>query len=96
MSKTTLIRERFEEALVDGLKGAPLIDKETGELERDADGSVVRQPVEASFLSVTRAYLKDTEPKDPPRPSVPQTGEPQGALKTFMERKGLPFGSRPQ
>lgn len=96
MSKTSVIRERFEDALVDGLKGAPVFDKETGEIARDADGSVVRLPVEASFLSVTRAYLKDTEPAKPDKPGLPATGEPQGALKGFMERKGLPFGSRPQ
>lgn len=93
MSKQDTIRERFEDALVDGLKGAPVIDKESGEIARDSDGSVVRLPVDSSVLSVIRAYLKDVQPTEPKRPELPKTGEPQGTLKNFMQKKGLPFGS---
>lgn len=93
MSKQDTIRERFEDALVDGLKGSPVVDKESGEIARDSDGSVVRLPVDSSVLSVTRAYLKDLQPAEPKRPAVPATGEPQGVLKNYMQKKGLPFGS---
>lgn len=96
MSKQDLIRERFEEALVDGLKGPPIIDKETGEITKDADGSVVRVAPEASFLSVVRAYLKDLlEPKTPARP-LPKTGEATGLLKNYGSGGALPFGNRTQ
>lgn len=96
MSKQEIIRDRFEEALVDGLKGPPIIDKETGEITKDSDGTVVRIQPEASFLSVVRAYLKDLVSPKEDRPPVPKTGEPTGILKTYMAEKGLPFGSRRQ
>lgn len=93
-TKKEIIRDAFEQALVDGLKGAPLIDKD-GEPVVEA-GGVVRVAPEASFLSVVRAYLKDLVEPKPERPGVPVTGEAKGVLKDYLGKSGLPFGSRAQ
>lgn len=60
-------------------------------------GEVLTGPPDASFLSVVRAYLKDTAPAEGTK--VPKTGQPRpgGLLDSYMQTagKGLPF-SRPQ
>ena len=92
MSKQDIIRERFESALVDGLKGTPVVSRE-GDLAVDADGVAVLAPPEASFLSVVRAYLKDLVAPKEERPAVPVPGQATGVLKDFINKNPLPFGS---
>jgi len=95
IDKSTVIRERFEQALVDGLQGQPLVSKDGPVL--NPDGAIVMVGPEASFLSVVRAYLKDMTGSSDPK--APQTGKPResGLLDQFLKTqgKGLPF-SRPQ
>jgi len=87
--KTELIRDRFEQALADGLQGQPLVTKDGPVLK--PDGDLVMVGPEPSFLSVVRAYLKDLlEPKSP---RVPATGKPSSPLLQAAEKRGLPFGS---
>ncbi|KAF1049318.1 hypothetical protein [Xylophilus sp.] len=92
-----VIRSAFEAALIQGLKGQPLTNKD-GAIVDPGTGEVLLGAPDASFLSVVRAYLKDL--KDPAGAAkVPQTGKPRegGMLDQFMKTqgKGLPFG-RPQ
>jgi len=88
--KSDLIRERFEQALVDGLNGQPLVSKDGPVLDPETQKVVLLGP-EASFLSVVRAYLKDL--KDSlGKPKVPQTGKPASPLLQAAEKRGLPFG----
>ncbi|KQV99956.1 hypothetical protein [Rhizobacter sp. Root1221] len=86
-----VIRAAFEQCLVDGLKGQPVVTKD-GPV-RDNDGELMMGPPDSSFLSVVRAYLKDLcgigEPKDKPAPI--QAGQPRGALAAFAKGQGLPF-----
>jgi hypothetical protein len=90
--KTNTIREKFEETLVDVLRGRPVVDKD-GACVTHEDGTPVLERPQASDLSVVRAYLKDrSEPKQPEDPKVPQTGEPTGVLAAYAARKGVPFG----
>jgi hypothetical protein len=85
------IRAAFEQCLVEGLKGQPVVTKD-GPV-RDNDGELMMGPPDASFLSVVRAYLKDLcgigEPKDKAAPI--QAGKPRGALAAFAKGQGLPF-----
>lgn len=98
MSKTQDIREKFEAALVDVLRGRPAIDKD-GVCLTHEDGTPVLERAGASDLAVVRAYLKDQAPVgDPKQPQLPQTGEASTLLKSFAEKKGLtlPFAGRTQ
>ncbi|MDM0006433.1 hypothetical protein QTI51_09665 [Variovorax sp. J22G73] len=90
------IRAAFEAALIKGLKGEPLTNKDGAVV--DANGEVLLGAPDASFLSVVRAYLKDLKGPDG-APKAPQTGKPRdgGLLDNYLKGagKGLPFG-RPQ
>lgn len=92
-SNEPTIRAAFEECLIEGMKGAPLTNKE-GALVTTPDGEIVKTAPEASFLSVVRAYLKDLLGDG--KPKAPQTGKPQGILAEYAASKKLPFGVRPQ
>lgn len=92
----TTIRAAFERALIEGLKGQPLVGKD-GPVLDPATQEILQGSPEASFLSVVRAYLKDLS--GPSDPKIPQTGKPResGLMDQYMKAtgKGLPFG-RPQ
>ena len=88
--RSTAIRERFEQALVDGLQGQPLVSKDGPVL--NPDGVIVMIGPEPSFLSVVRAYLKDLR-DSLGKPRVPQTGKATSPLMQAAEKRGLPFGS---
>lgn len=94
MNKTQDIRGRFELALVEGLKGVPVITDEGVPVLRE-DGTAAVVPPPAQFLSVVRAYLKDQDDGTDKRPPVPQPGEPKGALADFLSKNGgkLPFAA---
>lgn len=86
------IRAAFEAALVKGLQGEPLTNKD-GNLVTTNDGEVVLGAPEASFLSVVRAYLKDL--KDAMgKLKIPSTGKPTSPLLQAAEKRGLPFGGQ--
>jgi hypothetical protein len=93
MSKTKEIRDAFEAALVAGLKGDALTDKD-GEPVTTKDGEIVRVAPQAQLLSVVRAYLKDQEDGSAKQPPVPQPGKPTGVLAEYLAKNGsgLPFG----
>ena len=85
--KKDTIRDKFEAALVLGLQGQAVVDETTGEVHRNAP--------EASFLSVTRAYLKDL--MTPADKALPVTGDPVSPLlRRAATAAGLPFGARVQ
>lgn len=84
------IRAAFEAALIEGLAGEPMTDKE-GKLVTDNHGEMVKATPEASFLSVVRAYLKDLRDALG-KPKVPTTGKPASPLLQAAEKRGLPFG----
>ncbi|PPE71487.1 hypothetical protein IS481_12115 [Caldimonas thermodepolymerans] len=90
-TKIQVIRERFEETLVDILRGRPVIDKD-GVLATREDGTPLIERPQAADLNVVRAYLKDSNGSQDGK-ELPKTGEPQGILKSFLEHKGraLPF-----
>ncbi|KVL67351.1 hypothetical protein [Burkholderia ubonensis] len=89
--KREVIQQKFEQCLLDGLTGQPLVNKE-GPVVDPTTGEVLMGPPDSSFLSVVRAYLKDiTDPNS--KEKVPQTGKAQGMLAAF--EKKLPFGARP-
>lgn len=92
----TVIRAAFEQCLIDGMGGQPVIGKE-GPVVDPTTGELLKGSPEASFLSVVRAYLKDLTGSGDPK--TPLTGKPRenGLLGQFMKTqgKGLPFG-RPQ
>lgn len=89
------IRSAFEQALLSGLKGAPLTNKE-GALLTDTTGEMILATPEASFLSVVRAYLKDLSSTSDTS-KVPATGKPrEGGLLDQFQKSKLPFGLRPQ
>lgn len=89
-SNEPVIRDAFEAALIKGLQGEPLVNKE-GDLVTTHGGEMVLGAPEASFLSVVRAYLKDL--KDSlGKPKVPTTGKPASPLLQAAEKRGLPFG----
>lgn len=88
-----VIRQAFEAALVKGLQGEPLVNKE-GNLVTTNDGEMVLGVPEASFLSVVRSYLKDLADRLG-KPKVPQVGKASSPLLQAAERRGLPFGSSP-
>ena len=88
------IRAAFEAALLQGLAGQPLTNKDGAIV--DADGEVLMGAPEASFLSVVRAYLKDLK-EGVPKGKVPQQGKSE-LLDAFVRSKGkpLPFGNQVQ
>lgn len=89
--KREVIQQKFEQCLLDGLTGQPLVNKE-GPVVDPTTGEVLMGPPDSSFLSVVRAYLKDiADPNS--KEKVPQTGKAQGMLAAF--EKKLPFGARP-
>lgn len=95
MSNETVIRAAFEDALVKGLKGEPLTNKEGEPVTDPVSGALLLSAPEASFLSVVRAYLKDLIGTADPK--VPQTGKPRdGGLLDQFQKSKLPFGIRPQ
>ncbi|WP_261503559.1 hypothetical protein [Burkholderia multivorans] len=89
--KRAAIQEKFEQCLLDGLKGQPITNKD-GPVIDPTTGEVLMGPPDSSFLSVVRAYLKDLL-NSHEKEKVPQTGKAQGLLAAY-ERK-LPFGARP-
>lgn len=92
-----LIRQAFEAALIRGLNGQPLTNKE-GAITDD-DGNVLMGAPEASFLSVVRAYLKDLEKDSDGKGKVPQQGKPTALMDSFLKSqagKKLPFANRVQ
>lgn len=82
--KKDQIKDAFEDALITGLAGTPVVDEKTGEVHKAAP--------EASFLSVVRAYLKDLMS---PADKTPQTGVPVSPLLKRAASK-LPFGNAVQ
>lgn len=87
----TTIQAKFEQCLLDGLQGQPLVNKEGPVLDPETQ-KILLVPPDASFLSVVRAYLKDL--LDPQaKPKIPETGKSQGMLAQF--EKKLPFAGRP-
>lgn len=91
MSNESVIRAAFEDALVKGLKGEPLTNKEGNLVSDPQSGEMILGAPEASFLSVVRAYLKDL--KDSlGKPKIPATGKPASPLLQAAEKRGLPFG----
>lgn len=96
-SNEPVIRQAFEECLINGLKPQPLVTKD-GPVVDPTSGELLTGPPDAPFLSVARAYLKDIQAPAPATPGVP-AGKPRanGLMDQFMaaQGKGLPFG-RPQ
>ncbi|WP_025135244.1 hypothetical protein [Achromobacter sp. DH1f] len=95
LSNETLIRAAFEAALIKGLNGQPLTNKD-GAIT-DADGVVLLGAPEASFLSVVRAYLKDLEKPGDGKGKPPQQGKPTALMESFMNSpagKKLPFANQ--
>ncbi|CAJ6880788.1 Uncharacterised protein [Burkholderia pseudomallei] len=89
--KREVIQQKFEQCLLDGLTGQPLVNKGSPVVD-PTTGEVLMGPPDSSFLSVVRAYLKDL--MDPnSKEKMPQTGKAQGMLAAF--EKKLPFGARP-
>lgn len=88
---SNLIRQKFEDCLIEGLKGQPLTTKDGVVRDPSTDEMVMVAP-DSSFLSVVRSYLKDlTDPAAKPR--IPETGKPKGMLAAFESK--LPFNARP-
>ncbi|MDR5879007.1 hypothetical protein [Caballeronia sp. LZ032] len=87
-----LIRQKFEDCLIEGLKGQPLTTKDGVVRDPSTEEMVLVAP-EASFLSVVRAYLKDLT-GDAPKDKAPTTGKAQGLLAEFERKSKLPFGQR--
>ncbi|MHC0508797.1 hypothetical protein [Achromobacter aegrifaciens] len=88
-----LIRQAFEAALIKGLNGQPLTNKD-GAIT-NADGAVLMGAPEASFLSVVRAYLKDLENEG--KGKAPQQGKPTALMDSFMKTragKALPYANQ--
>jgi hypothetical protein len=90
--KQDLIRQKFEDCLIEGLKGQPLTTKDG--VVTTPEGEMVMVAPEASFLSVVRAYIKDLTPEKP-KDVAPVTGKPKGMLEAFERSGKLPFGQRP-
>lgn len=91
--KKEVLRERFEQCLLDGLKGQPLVNKDGPVMDKES-GEILMTAPDSSFLSVVRAYLKDLLDPLAKGKEVPKPGESKGMLAAF-ERK-LPFNtSRP-
>lgn len=95
LNNEPLIRAAFEAALIKGLNGQPLTNKD-GAIT-DAEGNVLLGAPEASFLSVVRAYLKDLEKPGDGKGKVPQQGKPTALMESFMNSpagKKLPFANQ--
>ena len=85
--KREQIQEKFEQCLLDGLKGQPLVGKD-GPVVDKGTGEIMLVAPDSSFLSVVRAYLKDlfgVEPKE----KTPAKGQSKGMLAAFESK--LPF-----
>ncbi|OAI62796.1 hypothetical protein RSP795_10165 [Ralstonia solanacearum] len=90
----TTIQAKFEQCLIDGLEGQPIVNKDGPVIDPET-AKVMMGPPDSSFLSVVRAYLKDLlAPQS--KPKIPETGAAKGMLAQF-EKSGakLPFGQRP-
>lgn len=95
MSKNEpLIREKFEQILLDGLKGYPMSTKDGPVIDPETD-AVMMGPPPDSFLAIVKGYLKDLMGLKPSKPAetLPATGQSTGMLERF-ERQ-MPFGARP-
>lgn len=88
------IREKFENILLDGLAGVPLVGKD-GPVIDPTTGEVVMGPPDNGFLAVVKGYLKDLMGLKPAKAeeTLPATGKSSGMLERF-ERQ-MPFGARP-
>lgn len=83
----TTIQAKFEQCLIDGLQGQPLVNKEGPVLDPETN-KILLVPPDASFLSVVRAYLKDLlDPQS--KPKTPEKGTSKGMLAAFEQK--LPF-----
>lgn len=89
--KREVIQQKFEQCLLDGLTGQPLVNKE-GPVIDPTTGEVLMGPPDSSFLSVVRAYLKDLLDPNAKKDPLPKTGQAQGLLGQFEKR--MPFGAR--
>jgi hypothetical protein len=87
--KKDVLQERFEQCLLDGLKGQPLVNKDGPVLDKES-GEILMVAPDSSFLSVVRAYLKDLSDKLG-KPKTPETGKSKGMLAAFESK--LPFNS---
>jgi hypothetical protein len=88
--KRDLIQEKFEQCLLDGLKGQPLVGKDGPVMDKES-GEIMMVAPDSSFLSVVRAYLKDLFGVEP-KPKTPEKGQSKGMLAQFESK--LPFGVR--
>ena len=87
--KKEVLRERFEQCLLDGLKGQPLVNKDGPVMDKES-GELLMTAPDSSFLSVVRAYLKDL--LDPQaKPKTPEKGTSKGILAAFEQK--LPFNA---
>jgi hypothetical protein len=84
------IEQRFEQCLLDGLQGQPLVTKD-GPVTDPETGEILKGPPESSFLSVVLNYIKLLRGEQPPK--TPTTGKAKGMLAEFENR--MPFGARP-
>jgi hypothetical protein len=80
--KKDVLQERFEQCLLDGLKGQPLVNKDGPVLDKESG--------EILMVAPDSSYLKDLSDKLG-KPKTPETGKSKGMLAAFESK--LPFNS---
>lgn len=86
-----VIQQKFEQCLLDGLTGQPVIAKDGTPVVDPSTGEILKDAPRDSFLGVVLNYIKYLN-GDKPREKVPQTGQAKGMLASF--EKKMPYGPR--
>jgi hypothetical protein len=83
----TEIRDALAKMLLDLLTNGIIVRDADGTILKDKDGQPLREPPNASYLAVARAFVKDHPG------TLPISGKLRGVLKEYegAARAGLPF-----
>lgn len=86
------IQTKFEQCLLDGLTGVPVIAKDGTPVIDPTTGEILKDAPRDAFLTVVLNYIKYLTGGKPAEKPVP-AGKSKGMLAAFESK--MPFGARP-